>query len=164
MSDIVIRPFQPLDTAVAQSLIGELQNYEKPLNHIILPWEDVKDAYWKWLLSNIEKKSGFMFLAEDGKNIVGVVTGWIEETEFPRIKPEECRFGYICDMAVAPSARQKGVGTLLMKVAEKFFLEKNIRIVKLMTFANNDLANDFYANYGMQKLENTYKKYLAGAP
>lgn len=163
MSDLIIRPFKAADKAAALELIGELQSHEQPLQPCVLPWEAFGGEFWKWLMMNVEKNSGFLLVAEAKNSILGLVAGWVGYDNYPGLKPEEQKFGYIGDIVVTASARKQGIGTALLKEAENIFRQRGLILVRLMAWANNDLAGHFYLGNGMERYVTTYKKYLEAA-
>ncbi|MDR3449984.1 MAG: GNAT family N-acetyltransferase [Alphaproteobacteria bacterium] len=163
MNSIAVRTFQPSDIEAARSLLGELHEHELSLQPHMLPWGAVKEAFWTWLTSYVEKNSGFMLVAECGGKMAGFVGCWFDKTDYPAFKPQDARFGYVSELVVSASARRQGVGAALLKAAEKIFLERGMTSMRLQAFANNKLADDFYIGYGMEPYVTVYKKHLDNA-
>jgi ribosomal-protein-alanine N-acetyltransferase len=85
------------------------------------------------------------FVASIDEKVVGFVAGGLEDTG------EEV-YGHICNLAVAPSCRKKGIGRLLVKRAEQQFAIELATGVQLEVRASNRVAQEFYMRLGYRQV------------
>ena len=78
-----------------------------------------------------------IFIAQEQNEKIGFI--WINFIEYG-----ESKYGYIEDLYVEPLFRNKGHGTMLVKKAKNFFLEKSAMAVFVSLKGNNDNIVKFY--------------------
>ncbi|MDD5686106.1 MAG: GNAT family N-acetyltransferase, partial [Methanoregulaceae archaeon] len=85
------------------------------------------------------------FVAEIAGDVVGFIAGGLEDTG------EEV-YGHICNLAVTPSSRKKGIGRVLVKRAEQQFAIELASGVQLEVRASNRIAQEFYVRLGYRQV------------
>ena len=108
----------------------------------------------KWYDEVVNNPDKILFVAEIGKDVVGVVLFEtrtnIDDTIFtPR------KFVHINDIAVAESHRDQGIGRLLMESIHKWADAHGIADVELQVWERNTQAIGFYERLGYQPWRRT---------
>ena len=101
------------------------------------PWDE---STLDWVL---EYCGDFFFVASSGTGLAGFLAGALEETG------EEV-YGHICNFAVAPPFRARGIGRRLVARAEQQFLVAGASAVQLEVRESNRAAQAFYSRCGYQ--------------
>ena len=148
-NEIAVRRMEFSDANETKRLMGIFQDFISSMRKGRFSWEEMEKKYWPWILSSVEKKDGFIFLAEKNKTILGFVVGWIELSENFSYPPEMWKRGLVQDLFVCESERGKGLGKLLMDRASTFFLERGLKTMVLHVIPTNP-ARNFYKRYGVQ--------------
>lgn len=112
----------------------------------------------KFLQEAIESEYSEVFKAVKDNKIVGylVLYIWDHPAEY-FVYPE---FGYIGSLGVIEKYRCQGIGTLLIKAAEKWCKEHNIGAIELEVFVFNKEAERLYANLGYSEMKHNRMKIL----
>lgn len=103
------------------------------------PWDE---STLSWVL---EYCGDFFFVASTGCAVAGFLAGALEDTG------EEV-YGHICNFAVAPGFRERGIGRRLVARAEQQFLVTGASAVQLEVRESNLAAQAFYRRCGYQEV------------
>lgn len=150
MTKITVREYAPKDRLSVERCSLELQEdeYIREPHYWGKP-EEVVAPYIDYVLKEINKSDGKIFVAETDGIIAGFSVVMISEKEdSPAVSLE--RFGYIMDLAVLREHKGKGLGKALMANAEEFVRSRGLEWMQLDVTKNNP-ALDFYLKYGYQK-------------
>ncbi|MGM9986191.1 MAG: GNAT family N-acetyltransferase [Bacillaceae bacterium] len=106
----------------------------------------------------IHEPSYLFLLVEDNGEKVGYA--WLEIKDYQK---NAFRHAYqsivVHHLSIAPLTRAKGYGTLLMKEIEQIGKERNIPLIELNYWTNNEQAGRFYERNGFkQQREYVYKE------
>jgi ribosomal-protein-alanine N-acetyltransferase len=99
------------------------------------PWDESTLA---WVL---EYCGNFFFVASVGAGVAGFLAGACEDTG-------EQVYGHICNFAVAPALRKRGIGRQLVARVEQQFIVAGASAVQLEVRASNLAAQAFYRRCG----------------
>ena len=97
--------------------------------------------YCKEFLDLINKRDNFLFIAEENKELLGVINGRI-------IKYGVLRWAEIDILYVLKKFRKKGVGKELINKSQKYAREKKCKKIKLEVNKNNKNALRTYEKEG----------------
>ena len=150
MKKFKIVEFEPCYQEDAKDLLLELQTHLLSLGGLP-PKPTFRDEYLPYLLSEIKKHDGKIFLAVKNGGAIGLVSCEIffgEGDDAFLIDPPKC--GFVADLVVAKDMRGKGVGKALISVAEEFFVSKGCDRFELTVFAPNKPAYEFYIAQGFE--------------
>ncbi|HOV67838.1 MAG TPA: ribosomal protein S18-alanine N-acetyltransferase [Methanoregulaceae archaeon] len=103
------------------------------------PWDE---ATLEWVL---EYCGDFFFVASSGEALAGFLAGALEETGVEV-------YGHICNFAVAPEFRGRGIGRRLVARAEQQFLVAGASAVQLEVRESNLAARAFYSRCGYREV------------
>jgi ribosomal protein S18 acetylase RimI-like enzyme len=108
------------------------------------PYFNGKSFYRKCIK---DKKKNLVLVAEDNGTIMGYILGLIKDVP-PVFK--KGKFLFILDFAVSKKYRGRGIGTLLVKEAEKILKKRKIGMIKLEVHVKNKKAQGFYNELGFK--------------
>jgi GNAT superfamily N-acetyltransferase len=142
--EVSVRRHHPSDREAAVLLATRL---EIGVAH----WRDadaVRRAITGWIEASLAKAAAEdreVFVAHVGGDVVGLVT-----------VAERLHFtgeidAYVGELVVKATHERRGVGTLLMGVAEEWARRRGLRCITLETGAANGIARAFYARCGYQE-------------
>ncbi|MEK7147807.1 MAG: GNAT family N-acetyltransferase [Patescibacteria group bacterium] len=147
MSEIIIREYIPEDREAVEKCSFELQQDEwirEP--HYWGRPEEIVSPYIDYVLKEVSKSDGRIFVAEKDGIVVGFIVTMISQKEdSPAISLE--KFGYVMDLAVLREYQGKGFGKALMLKAEDYVREKGLEWMHLDVTKGNP-AHDFYLKSG----------------
>ena len=132
MSDIVIRPPRPTDSAAIATLMGEL-GYPA--------WPEEIPARLKELA--LDAQSSAVWIAELDGRAVGIATA----KKFPAIH-QSAPVVWLTVLVVSQSARGQGVGTRLVNEAEEWARDQGARKIALTSALHREEAHEFYKRLG----------------
>jgi ribosomal protein S18 acetylase RimI-like enzyme len=92
--------------------------------------------WWKALRKDSEFDPALVFLAFEGKDVVGMAQCWTS--------------GFIKDLAVQPGARKRGIGRALMLTTFDAFQKRGAAHVDLKVREENETAQRLYASLRMR--------------
>lgn len=103
------------------------------------PWDESTLA---WIL---EYCGSYFFVARAGTGVAGFLAGACEDTG-------ENVYGHICNFAVAPGFRKRGIGRQLVVRVERQFMVAGASAVQLEVRASNLAAQAFYRRCGYREV------------
>src|SRR5262245_16891879 len=112
-----IRALRTRDLPALESLVAELQDYERSLDERILPGSAIAASYTRTMVAICASQAGAIFVADLGGEVVGFAT------VRARVPSEELdeppgTFALLSDLAVAAPHRGVGIGRALVAAAE----------------------------------------------
>jgi GNAT superfamily N-acetyltransferase len=144
---VMIRQMEPAD-AEAVSLLAVQLGYQQP-----------PDAIRSWI-EGLEEDSETQaaFVACVGEQ----VAGWVEVSIQSRLQSP--RFTLIGGLVVREGSRGKGLGRMLCERAERWSLERQVKIIRLTSRESRSEAHRFYlrAGYRVTKTSLAFEKNLTG--
>ena len=155
----MIRNYKESDKRGLEKCIVELQEFERKLQpDFRTKGSVIAVAYRKYLVKKIKNMHGKIFVAEVNKKISGFAAILLENQTSPCMKIK--KNAYIIDLVVLSKDRKSGVGSALLKRAEKFALDAGVSNIFLDVMFNNKLALSFYNNHGFENRGITLLKKL----
>ena len=150
MEQFEIVEYSPLYQEDAKDLLLTLQLHLESLGGCA-PKPTFRDEYLPYLLREIKKQNGKIFLAVTDGKAIGLVSCKIffgEGDDAFLINPPKS--GFVSDLVVAKDMRGKGVGKALLAAAEEFFVSNGCDRFELTVFAPNKSAYGFYVAQGFE--------------
>jgi GNAT superfamily N-acetyltransferase len=146
-TQVLIRQMEPAD-AEAVSLLAVQLGYQRP-----------PDAIRNWiegLEENSETQAAFVACVGEQ------VAGWVEVSIQSRLQSP--RFTLIGGLVVREESRGKGLGRMLCERAERWSLERQLKIIRLTSRESRSEAHRFYlrAGYRVTKTSLAFEKNLTG--
>lgn len=138
-----------------KDLLVELQQHLAELDSrgVIVLKDNFRDGYYNYVLHEVERHDGKIFVAVKNGAAVGAVICKIfcggDEEQFTTSCPKT---GFISDLVVTKSERNRGIGRALLRRAEQYFAEKGCDYSQLEVFAPNARAAALYKNLGYETL------------
>jgi GNAT superfamily N-acetyltransferase len=144
--EILIRTMKAADAGAVSLLVEQLGYQRSP---------DAIRSWMEGLNANAEMQAAFVACVE--KQVVG----WIEVSIQNRLQSP--RFTLIGGLVVREESRGKGVGQMLCERAERWSLERNVKIIRLTSRQTRQDAHRFYlrAGYRLTKTSLAFEKILA---
>jgi ribosomal protein S18 acetylase RimI-like enzyme len=145
--DTTIREYEPdRDHRGLHECVVQLQEFERALEPLLPPGEEIAEPYLGFLLSRCAEADGRIFVAEIGGKVAGFVS------VLARVQSQEvddpAEYAYISDVLVLPNHRGKGVGRRLLEHAEGFARKSGARILRVSVLARNRDGYDLYRRLG----------------
>lgn len=109
--------------------------------------DDAQTGYGQYLISQISNPNSVVMVAEQAGSVVGYVYADIETTSWRDLRGP-C--GFVHDVYVDESARQKGIGRDLMRAALDWIRSRGRSQVVLWTKTRNDHAQHLFAELGFR--------------
>ena len=111
--------------------------------------KDYGEKYYHHVMNLLEENEGVAFLALEGKDIVGMVAGYIEPKDEEDTITTRCpKRGVVSELIVSEPFRERSIGKSLIDTIETYFLEKECEFVAVDVFAPNVDAQKFYNSLG----------------
>ena len=148
-----IMEFEEAHAERVKDLLVELQTHLASLDDrgVIVLKENYREDYFAYLMGEIEKHEGKMFLAKGAEGVVGFVVCKIFQGGGEQDITTSCpKIGFISDLVVTQKERGKGIGGALLTAAEKYFTERECVYTQLEVFAPNMNARRLYEKFGFE--------------
>jgi len=100
------------------------------------------DSDWIQRTSKWCSKNSATYLAMDGLNACGIVSGFLDKDDAAK--------AHLASMWVAPTHRRLAVGSRLVNVVIDWARAKCVRSLQLIVTSNNDAAIKFYQRMGFK--------------
>ena len=94
----------------------------------------------------------------------GSVVGWIHV--FTTLRLESEKFAEIGGLIVSAEYRRQGIGSLLLRHAERWTLDRGLKLIRIRSRSGRMQAHRFFQNFGFQqtKTQFIFGKLLEEAP
>ncbi len=132
-----------------KALLTDLQVYiaclDKEKYNIMT--ENFGEEYFEKTIEDIGAHSGKIFIAKEQDEVVGMISGIVDEEE------NTCGFcapkrGHITELIVASDCRGRGIGRSLLCKMENYFSQIGCKGVLIDVFAYNESGRRFYRENG----------------
>ena len=155
-SEHIYRQYTEKDAVGVKQCLLVLQNFVNNLEpQLMAKGEDVYDSYFEFLVNEVAKKNGKIFVAESNNEIVGFIAFYFTKDEY-----ESSKALYISDLVVLEKFRGLGVGSNLLKFADEHAKQQGTKFVKIGALAKNHNAIDLYRKKGFVDYAVTLLKIL----
>ena len=134
-----------------KDLFVELQSYLAGLDKrgVIVLKDNYREDYFRYVLEELKKHSGRIFLAEENNAAVSCIVCKIFQGGGEDDITTSCpKIGFISDLVVTQTKRGKGIGSALLQRAEKYFAKNDCDYTQLEVFAPNTGAFELYKKSG----------------
>ena len=151
--DIGVIGYDKAHAEQVKDLLVELQTSLASLDDrgVLVLKENYREDYFAYLMGEIKKHEGKMFLAQGAEGIAGLVVCKIFQGGGEQDITTSCpKIGFISDLVVTEKERGKGIGGALLAAAEKYFAERECVYTQLEVFAPNENARRLYEKFGYQ--------------
>ncbi len=141
------------DRERVKDLLVELQTYLASLDDrgVIVLKDNYREDYFAYLMGEIGKHEGKMFLARSAEGVLGLVVCKIFQGGGEQDITTSCpKIGFISDLVVTERERGRGIGMALLAAAEKYFAELGCAYTQLEVFAPNTKARRLYEKFGFE--------------
>jgi GNAT superfamily N-acetyltransferase len=132
-----------------KDFMSEHDNVVIKRNSMLKPYtikkSDAKNNFRSFIKRNIRSRNGIVFVAEDGKEIIGYLLCTIKKN-IPIFKLE--RIGYMNDLYVKKKYRGTKISTGFKNKAMQWFREKGMKHASIMVSPENKKAHGIYKNWG----------------
>ncbi|KYC35955.1 acetyltransferase [Scytonema hofmannii PCC 7110] len=161
-SDFTIRTAEPQDRPILVILMELLQDVESEFHPNRPSGSQIGNGHFAYLEEIVKKQDGQIYVAQSNERIIGFVVCFVEELDEGdlHIVERERKYGYISDLYVLATTRERGVGAALMKAAENWFINLKLEVVRVGLLYSNERAAMFYRKAGYQPYEIVYEKHL----
>lgn len=106
----------------------------------------------KELQTFLDSRTCRLFVCEEGDTLLGVIIVSLQETAGLRWNRPRL-YGYIEDLIVTASARERGVGRQLMQAAQRWVASQGVQTIELHVWEVNTGARRFYESLGLQTVQ-----------
>ena len=148
---VTIRDYRPSDRGHLARTLEILQDYLVDLDpwHRVARTQDHSSKVVPHRLRAVRRNDGFILVAVTDGVPVGIVVGWIRPfSAIERTEDAPTRMGFVPDLAVLPGWRGKGIGTKLLRAAERRFRLAHCDQIGLGVFPPNRGARRLYRHRG----------------
>jgi ribosomal protein S18 acetylase RimI-like enzyme len=124
----------------------EFVRYNKSVSLIrfdFLP--NLPELWIKFFETHVRSRTKLALVAEHKGKLIGYLLGGIQKRP-PIFKIREQ--GFVSDLAVTASKRNKGIGTRLMKEFDRWAKKKGLKLITLNVFPKNEPGIKFYKKRG----------------
>ena len=145
-----------------KNLLVELQEYIAEIDDwkLNIMTKTYSEQYYSKIVEECDE-NGKIFLAIDNEKVIGLICGYINRSEkyddCYYLSPKSCT---ISELIVTKNIRSKGVGTMLINYAEKYFKNQGCEYVYVDVFEPNNSALKFYEKNNYQTRMRTLGKKL----
>jgi GNAT superfamily N-acetyltransferase len=146
---LTIRPSRPGDhDALVDQYLG-LNRYEEPIaGNRVTDYAGAGESLAE-AEERLAKTDGTALVAELDGRVVGHL--FLEFRQDPVFVRAELRpYAYVSELFVREDARGRGVGTALMREAERIAAARGVGRLMVEVLAGNEMAAAFYARYGFK--------------
>ncbi len=134
---------------------------EARYNTSLRPLADSREEYVRYLRDDLASEDGVVFVATDGDEAVGTITGRIHTTLPIRVHRKQ---GNVSNLFVASHYRGRGVAAKLVRELLRWFRGEGIADVYLSVHCGNAPALKLFRKLGFQDYLIDFKKDIESDP
>jgi len=157
---LVIREYKDADSDRAVQLVRELQGHEGQYFDRLKPASEIT----AWYIENLRKacaaNKGVVLVAIQDGELVGYAAVVAAASSEEAVDEVLYTYATVLDLAVAQSARRKGVATKLLEACEDHTRSHGIKWIRVSALAQNRDAIATYESFGFTPLLVTLEKEL----
>lgn len=128
-------------------LAQETEISKMDLDNLDRVHSDYRIKYTALELDEMRKSEGKCYLAIEDDKVVGLVLGIIYKYGKYDYLDYKCpKRGQLLEIIVKKTYRRKGIGKILLKELEKYFISQKCEYMVLEVLSYNKIAKDFYKN------------------
>ena len=145
---LTIRRATPSDRDVLGRYGGALMRQHHAADELrFIQVEHPEDGYGRYLVSILTDPDSLVLVAEDDGRVIGYVYVDVEGTSWKDLRGP-C--GYVHDLYVDDSARQRGAGRALMSAGIEWIRSRGRTQVVLLTKTQNEHAKRLFSSLGFR--------------
>ena len=155
-----IREYEEKDADAVKDLLVELQelivHLDEDRYNIIT--SHYRDEVFAFIMMNVHKYEGKIFVAEDNGKLIGLVVTLINNDEEETFDFKAPKRGRISDIVITKAYQHQGIGQKLLAYAENYLASVGCHDVLLECFGYNTNAKEFYRHLGYKQRTETLMK------
>jgi ribosomal protein S18 acetylase RimI-like enzyme len=149
------------DWAALGRAVADIQDFEREIvGHPLKPGQEVWQEYLADLRERLGADDGVYLVAEAGREIVGVLAGYVHQAVDRLVDSAFDRSAYIADLFVRSAWRRRGVGAALVRAFEETMRAKGLCWMSVCVKSRNTIAHQAYRSYGFGDYESILTKRL----
>ncbi len=155
----IIREYTEADIEGIKQCIVDLQDFERMLDSHRLKGIEVAHDYLEHLMSLGKQNRGKVFVVEINKEIVGMISVYIEEDikQFRKVR----KYALISDVIILPEYNDKGIIKELVTKAEEYAVSKKVNTIQTTVLAKHADHIDGFQRNGYHNSEIILRKHLS---
>lgn len=145
----LIREYVDEDAAALRGCLVELQEYERRMDDLLAEGREIAARYVEFMLARCAETNGRVFVAEEGRRVVGFVSIWAR-MKSRAVEEREYEYAYVSDLIVLDGYRGRGLGRALLGRAEEYARSEGATILRVAALARNAGALALYEGFGFE--------------
>lgn len=147
---VTIRRATEADRVGLRRLCAELIRVHAGFDSLRFPPAEpaLENRYEQFLIEQTRADDGIVLVAMSGAEMVGYAYAALEPESLKELRAPA---GFIHDLAVAASARRRGIGRALLTAALEWLREQNAARVLLGTATQNTAAQKLFREFGFRQ-------------
>ena len=121
---------------------------EREYSTSLRPIEDCRDRYLSYLRNDLTRDGRAVFVAFEGGEPVGIITGRIHTTLLIRVHRKQ---GHMSSLYVAPEHRKQGAAVGLVEALLGWFRERGVLEIRLAVHSGNEAAKKLLRALGFEE-------------
>jgi len=142
---MVVLPAEAVHIPEIVTIWEEFMDFHRSLDPFFTLREDAAARFQGWAAGLLQNPKVLVFVALDQERVLGYVMSQI--VDYPPIYLYK-NYGQLMDMAVRPELRRRGLGSLLLAEALRWFKGRGIERVELSVAARNPIGYPFWKKHG----------------
>jgi ribosomal protein S18 acetylase RimI-like enzyme len=155
---ISLRAYEARDADALREMMAELQDAIREFDPGLPVGSAMASAYFDYTQRSCVERDGAIFVAEDGGQPVGFVTV-LARVPFEGLDSPAGEYAYVMDLHVRPPYRRRGIGTALMREAERYAMAQGARDLRILVLSANPAVR-LYRALGFQQYSEALRKPL----
>ena len=145
--EVIIRKAVTADVPYIVELWKELMDFHKERDSIFSRSATGHERFSEYLITNIHSDRSCVFVAADGKDLVGYCMAKI--SKYPPVLEQQA-YGEIDSIAVTENYRRSRIGKRLLNEIREWYSEKGIHRVEARFSTYNKTTSEFWAEMGFK--------------
>ncbi len=149
--DITIRPYTENDKQTIIAMFEDFQDYLVELDPLkrLQNAPGYGEAIFNKTIQEIQTNDGIFYVAIQNEKVAGFTVALLLQPSFEdQIGAIPSLRGRITELYVATSYRGQGIGTRLVRAAEKYLQAKGCDVIRIEVFVPNINAHSLYKKLG----------------